>query len=165
MNIEIQNQTNEKDMLPQRPFFDYGRLVSRSGITKLSNLLIRDMKLLGLEPKEVIFLAYLLSHPFLPKNGGVVCASLKTMHRDTGISLVTIHELKDNLAAKGFIAIKRERNRERTNGYDMNPLRVKLEEFARSKKVDQIGSALARAEESVRPSGQEGETLLKANTG
>lgn len=155
--IEENNNQNNENGSGGR--FDYGKLVSRSGITKLSNLLIRDMKALGLEPKEVIFIAYLLSGPFLGDNGSVVRVSLKAMHRDTGISLVTIHDLKDSLAAKGFITIQRERNRERTNGYDMNLLREKLERFARSKTVDQIGATFARAEESfVRP-GKRGHPL------
>lgn len=89
------------------------------------NLLIRNMKALGLTATEVILLGYLLSHA--SEGDARVSPSLKEMHRATGFAPGTIHAAKRGLVGKGFVKILNERNKKRTNTYDLAPLREKIE--------------------------------------
>jgi hypothetical protein len=89
------------------------------------SLLIRNMKKLGLTATEVILLGYLLSHA--TEGDSRVSPSLKEMHRATGFAPGTIHAAKRGLVGKRFVKILNERNKKRTNTYDLAPLREKLE--------------------------------------
>lgn len=94
------------------------------------HLLIRNMKALGLTSAEIVFLEYLMAHGFSWKADCRVSPSLKEMHRATGLATGTIHNAKKGLVNKGLIKILNERNKERTNTYNLLPLREKLAEFA-----------------------------------
>jgi DNA-binding MarR family transcriptional regulator len=94
------------------------------------NLLIRNMKVLGLASAEIVFLEYLISGNFSWEGNCVVPVSLKEMHRATGLATGTIHAAKKRLVAKGLVQILNTRNKERTNTYNLLPLREKLAEFA-----------------------------------
>ena len=87
--------------------------------------LVRNMKGLGLTATEVVLLGYLLSH--VSEGDPRVAPSLKEMHRATGFAPGTIHAAKRGLVGKGFIKILNERNKKRTNTYDLAPLREKIE--------------------------------------
>jgi DNA-binding MarR family transcriptional regulator len=89
------------------------------------SLFIRNMKALGLTATEVILLGYLLS--YTSEGDSRVSPSLKEMHRATGFAPGTIHAAKRGLVEKGFVKILNERNKKRTNTYDLAPLREKLE--------------------------------------
>jgi len=94
------------------------------------NLLIRSMKRLGLTSAEVVFLEYLISDGFSWQGNCVVSASLKEMHRATGLATGTIHKAKNGLVQNGLVQILNTRNKERTNTYNLLSLREKLAEFA-----------------------------------
>jgi DNA-binding MarR family transcriptional regulator len=94
------------------------------------NLLIRNMKRLGLSSAEVVFLEYLISCDFTWKADCVVASSLKEMHRTTGLATGTIHAAKRGLVSNGLVQILNTKNKERTNTYNLLPLREKLAEFA-----------------------------------
>ena len=94
------------------------------------NLLIRNMKRLGIASAEFVFVSYLISGGFSWKGNCVVAASLKEMHRVTGLATGTIHKAKDGLVSKGLVQILNTRNKERTNTYNLLPLRERLAEFA-----------------------------------
>ena len=112
----------------------YGKAILNFGFTQVPNLLIRNMKELKLRGVDVIFLEYLLSHEFSWENGFKVYPSMKTMSAVTGIAYGTINEAKKRLVARGFIGIvMNERNKYRTNTYDLIPLRQKLDAFAKRK--------------------------------
>ena len=98
-----------------------------------ANLLIRNMKALGLTATEVILLEYLLSH--VSMGDARVSPSLKEMHRATGFAPGTIHAAKRGLVGKGFIKILNERNKKRTNTYDLAPLREKLEGLTKRESI------------------------------
>ncbi len=73
----------------------------------------------------------------IPDSGGfswegncVVASSLKEMHRATGLATGTIHKAKSGLVRKGLVQILNTRNKERTNTYNLLPLRERLAEFA-----------------------------------
>jgi|GEM_PF-2216453 DNA-binding MarR family transcriptional regulator len=95
--------------------------------------LVRNMKALGLTATEVILLEYLLSH--VSKGDARVSPSLKEMHRATGFAPGTIHAAKRGLVSKGFIKILNERNKKRTNTYDLAPLREKLEGLTKQEPI------------------------------
>jgi DNA-binding MarR family transcriptional regulator len=97
------------------------------------NLLVRNMKALGLTATEVILLEYLLS--YISEGDARVSPSLKEMHRATGFAPGTIHAAKRGLVGKGFIKILNERNKKRTNTYDLAPLREKLEGLTRQEPI------------------------------
>jgi DNA-binding MarR family transcriptional regulator len=97
------------------------------------NLLVRNMKALGLTATEVILLEYLLS--YVSEGNPRVSPSLKEMHRATGFAPGTIHAAKRGLVGKGFIKILNERNKKRTNTYDLAPLREKLEGLTRQEPI------------------------------
>jgi hypothetical protein len=88
-------------------------------------LLIRNMKALGITATEVILLGYLLS--YVSEGDAHVSPSLKEMHRATGFAPGTIHAAKRGLVGKGFVKILNERNKKRTNTYDLAPLWEKIE--------------------------------------
>ena len=94
------------------------------------NLLIRNMKALELTSAEFVFVSYMISGGFSWKADCAVAASLKEMHRATGLATGTIHKAKDGLVKKGLVQILNTRNKERTNTYNLLPLREKLAEFA-----------------------------------
>ena len=94
------------------------------------NLLIRNMKRLELTSAEFVLVSYLISHGFSWKGNCVVAASLKEMHRATGLATGTIHKAKSGLVKKGLVQILNTRNKERTNTYDLLPLRERLAEVA-----------------------------------
>jgi DNA-binding MarR family transcriptional regulator len=98
-----------------------------------SNLLIRNMKALGLTATEVILLGYLLSHA--SEGDARVSPSLKEMHRATGFAPGTIHAAKRGLVGKGFVLILNERNKKRTNTYDLAPLREKIEGLTKQESI------------------------------
>jgi hypothetical protein len=52
---------------------------------------------------------------------------MKAMHRATGFAPGTIHAAKRGLVSKGFVTILNERNKKRTNTYDLSLLWEKLE--------------------------------------
>ena len=91
------------------------------------------MKALGLTATEVILLGYLLSH--VSEGDSRVSPSLKEMHRATGFAPGTIHAAKRGLVGKGFVKILNERNKKRTNTYDLAPLREKLEGLTRQEPI------------------------------
>jgi DNA-binding MarR family transcriptional regulator len=97
------------------------------------NLLVRNIKTLGLTATEVILLEYLLSHA--SEGNPHVSPSLKEMHRATGFAPGTIHAAKRGLVGKGFIKILNERNKKRTNTYDLAPLREKLEGLTKQEPI------------------------------
>ena len=97
------------------------------------NLLIRNMKALGLTATEVILLEYLLSH--VSEGNPRVSPSLKEMHRATGFAPGTIHAAKRGLVGKGFIKILNERNKKRTNTYDLASLWEKIEGLTRTEPI------------------------------
>ena len=112
----------------------YGKATLKYGFTQVPNLLIRDMKELKLRGVDVNFLAYLISHEFSFENGFRVYPSIKTMSRLTGIAYGTLNEAKKRLVRNGFIGIvMNERNKYRTNTYDLIPLRQKLDAIAKRK--------------------------------
>ena len=94
------------------------------------NLLIRNMKVLEITSAEFVFVTYLISGSFSWEGNCVVAASLKEMHRVTGLAPGTIHKAKDGLVRKGLVQILNTRNKERTNTYNLLPLRERLAEFA-----------------------------------
>ena len=94
------------------------------------NLLIRNMKRVGLTSAEFVFVAYLTKDGFSWDENCVVSASLKAMHRATGLATGTIHKAKNGLVRKGLVQILNTRNKERTNTYNLLPLREKLAELA-----------------------------------
>jgi len=98
------------------------------------NLLVRNMKALGLTATEVILLEYLLSYS--SEGNSRVSPSLKEMHRATGFAPGTIHAAKRGLVGKGFIKILNERNKKRTNTYDLAPLREKIEGLTKQDTID-----------------------------
>ena len=98
-----------------------------------ANLLIRNMKALGLSAAEVILLEYLLSDA--SESDSRVSPSLKEMHRATGFAPGTIHAAKRGLVGKGFVMILNERNKKRTNTYDLAPLREKIEGLTRQEPI------------------------------
>ena len=98
-----------------------------------ANLLIRNMKALGLTATEVILLEYLLSDA--SESDSRVSPSLKEMHRATGFAPGTIHAAKRGLVEKGFVKILNERNKKRTNTYDLAPFREKLEGLTRQEPI------------------------------
>jgi DNA-binding MarR family transcriptional regulator len=97
------------------------------------NLLVRNMKELGLTATEVILLEYLLS--YVSEGDARVSPSLKEMHRATGFAPGTIHAAKRGLVGKGFIKILNERNKKRTNTYDLAPLREKIEGLTKQEPI------------------------------
>jgi DNA-binding MarR family transcriptional regulator len=92
------------------------------------------MKALGLTATEVILLGYLLSYS--SEGGSRVSPSLKEMHRATGFAPGTIHAAKRGLVGKGFIQILNERNKKRTNTYDLALLREKLEGLTKQEPIN-----------------------------
>jgi DNA-binding MarR family transcriptional regulator len=97
------------------------------------NFLIRNMKALGLTATEVILLAYLLSHA--SEGDSRASPSLKEMHRATGFAPGTIHAAKRGLVGKGFVQILDERNKKRTNTYDLAPMRKKIEGLTKQEPI------------------------------
>ena len=97
------------------------------------NLLVRNMKALELTATEVILLEYLLS--YVSEGDARVSPSLKEMHRATGFAPGTIHAAKRGLVGKGFVQILNERNKKRTNTYDLAPLREKIEGLTKPKPI------------------------------
>jgi len=122
----IRNDYNDRDDIS--PAFTVG-----GSPDAVSYVLVRQMKEMELTASEVIFLEYLMSHGFTWEADCSVSPSLKEMHRVTGLATATIHTAKRGLIAKGFIKISDERNKKRTNTYNLVPLREKLEEFARQR--------------------------------
>jgi DNA-binding MarR family transcriptional regulator len=94
------------------------------------NLFVRNMKALGISSAEFVFASYLTAGGFSWEGDCVVAASLKEMHRVTGLATGTIHKAKDGLVKKGLVQILNTRNKERTNTYNLLSLREKLAEFA-----------------------------------
>lgn len=94
------------------------------------NLLIGHMKDTGITSAEFVFVSYLTKDGFSWDGNCVVAASLKEMHRATGLAPGTIHKAKSGLVKKGLVQILNTRNKQRTNTYDLLPLREKLAEFA-----------------------------------
>lgn len=94
------------------------------------NLLIRNMKRLEISSAEFVFVAYLTKDGFSGDWNCIVASSLKEMHRATGLATGTIHKAKSGLVNKGLVQILNKRNKERTNTYNLLPLREKLAEFA-----------------------------------
>ena len=94
------------------------------------NLLIRNMKALKITSAEFVFVAYLTKDGFSWDENCVVSASLKAMHRATGLATGTIHKAKSGLVKKELVQILNTRNKERTNTYNLLPLRERLAEFA-----------------------------------
>jgi hypothetical protein len=90
--------------------------------------LIRNMKALGLTATEVILLEYLIYYS--SEGDSRVSPSLKEMHRATGFAPGTIHAAKRGLVGKGFVQILDERNKKKTNTYDLAPLREKIDGLA-----------------------------------
>jgi hypothetical protein len=111
----------------------YGKAILKFGFTQVPNLLIRHMKELKLRGVDVIFLTHLLSHEFSFENGFRVWPSMKTMSVVTGIAYGTLNESKKRLVKNGFIKIVNERNKYRTNTYDLLPLRMQLDAYAKRK--------------------------------
>ena len=101
-----------------------------------SCFLIRNMKELEITASEIIFLEYLMSHGFTWEADCTVSPSLKEMHRATGLATATIHAAKRGLVGKGFINILNERNKKRTNTYDLAPLREKIEGLTRQEPIN-----------------------------
>jgi len=67
------------------------------------NLLIRNMKRIGLTSAEFVFVSYLTSGDFSWQQNCVVASSLKEMHRATGLATGTIHKAKSGLVKKGLV--------------------------------------------------------------
>lgn len=99
--------------------------------TQVPTLVIRELKALALEPREVILLLYILSFAFMADDGGVVAVSLREMSRLTGLSSATIHAAKNGLIAKGFIALVDARNQDRVDMFDLSPLEARLDSFTK----------------------------------
>lgn len=95
--------------------------------------LVRNMKALELTATEVILLEYLLSH--VSEVDARVSPSLKEMHRATGFAPGTIHAAKRGLVDKGFVKILNERNKKRTNTYDLALLWEKIEGLTKPKPI------------------------------
>jgi hypothetical protein len=88
------------------------------------------MKRLELTSAEFVLVNYLTAGDFSWQQNCVVASSLKEMHRATGLATGTIHTAKRGLVSKGLVQILNTRNKERTNTYNLLPLREKLAEFA-----------------------------------
>lgn len=89
-------------------------------------LLIRKMRELGLTPSEFALLTHLLATGIPGENGATVSASLRCAEKETGLAHGTVYRAKDGLVAKGILKITSERNKARTNTYDLTPLQEKL---------------------------------------
>ena len=93
--------------------------------TPIPVLLIRKMREFGLTPSEFALLTHFLAAGSRG-DGDTVSASLRRAEKETGLAHGTVYRAKDGLLAKGILKITNERNKARTNTYDLTPLKEKL---------------------------------------
>jgi hypothetical protein len=133
-NQEHLNKLKELDSI-LLPIF--GRQIAHFGFTPIPNILLRNRVALKLAPAEWSLLIDLLSRALQESAEFLVYPSVGEIVAQTGYVSTTIHTAKDGLVEKKMMKIPNERNRLRTNFYDLRPCIEKLNRFASDKLAEE----------------------------
>lgn len=110
----------------------YGQWVSEYGFTAIPNFLLQQRERLGLTIGEADFFMQLLSRVKNQDFSHVASPKFGEIAERLGCAYGTLNTSKNGLVEKGFIIVLDERNKNRTNTYDLRPGITKMERLARS---------------------------------
>jgi hypothetical protein len=133
MSASNQNNLNKLKELDPILLPIFGRQIAHFGFTPIPNVLLWNRAALKLAPAEWILLVDLLSRALRESADFLVHPSVGEIAAQTGYVSTTIHTAKDGLLEKEMLEIPNERNRLRTNFYDLRPCIEKLNRFSRDK--------------------------------